>query len=187
METIKFGKYVSLAYEIFVVEPKGGETSVYKFTSDKPDNFVFGMDQTMIDAFMHNIEGKAQGESFDFTLQPDEAFGKRKQELMMTFDKKMFYHDGEFDSDNVYEGAAVPMRTEQGMIVTGRVTRIAGEKVTMDFNHPLAGETIHYVGRVLLVRDATPDELNPKQGGCEGCSGCGGGDKGGCEGCSGCN
>lgn len=183
METIKFGKYVSLAYEIFVVDG-GKETSVFKFSQSKPDSFVYGLDQTMIDAFMKHIEGKAQGDTFDFMLTPEEAFGDRKQELVMTFGKKMFEHDGEFDRDNVYEGAAVPMRTEQGMIVTGRVTTITATEVTLDFNHPLAGETIHYVGQVLLVRDATPSELNPKHGGCEGCGGsCG--HEGGCEGCSG--
>lgn len=55
METIKFGKYVSLAYEIFVVDG-GKETSVFKFSQSKPDSFVYGMDQTMIDAFMKHIE-----------------------------------------------------------------------------------------------------------------------------------
>lgn len=49
METIKFGKYVSLAYEIFVVDG-GKETSVFKFSQSKPDSFVYGLDQTMIDA-----------------------------------------------------------------------------------------------------------------------------------------
>ena len=64
-------------------------------------------------------------------------------------------------------------------------------KVFMDFNHQLAGETVRYSGFVQLVRDATPEELQPKHHGCGcGCDDCGGGDCGhdhgdGCN-CGGC-
>ncbi len=67
-----------------------------------------------------------------------------------------------------------------------------GDKhIRMDFNHPFAGLTVRYDGRIEQVREATPDEIKPA-GGC-GCGGCGGGshcDEGsGCESghcCGGC-
>ena len=52
----------------------------------------------------------------------------------------------------------------------------------MDFNHPLAGETLHFVGEVLEVRDATDEEIAVvlNQHSCGG--GCSSGDCGGCNG-----
>ena len=66
METIKFGKYVELAYEIFAVD-KGGENSVFKFTAEHPDGFVFGMDQSMLEEFANRINNLEQGAEFDST------------------------------------------------------------------------------------------------------------------------
>lgn len=43
----------------------------------------------------------------------------------------------------------------------------------MDFNHPLAGEDLHFVGEIVTVRPATPEELHPSCGGCGGGCNCG--------------
>ncbi len=188
METIKFGKHVELAYEIFVVS-NGKDVSVYKFDESHPDGFVFGMDQTMIDGFMKHIEGLGQGSDFDFTLEPKDAFGERNPDFMMELDKNIFEVNGEFDSEKVYEGAMVPMMTQEGMRVEGRVLSITRNKVKIDFNHQLAGEKVRYKGKVLVVRDATQEELTPKHscscGDCGSDCDCeGGGESGGCSGCS---
>ncbi len=168
METIKFGKYVELAYEIFVVD-NDGEASVFKFTPERPDAFVFGLDQGMIDGFMKRIENLEQGAAFDFTLAPEEAFGPKDPNMIMEIDKSIFNVNGEFDSEKVFEGAMVPMQTADGYRVDGLVEKITDDKVTIDFNHQLAGETVRYAGTVVTVRDATPEELNPPKHHC-GCS-----------------
>lgn len=182
METIKFGKYVQLAYEIFVVD-NDGEASVFKFTEQRPDSFVFGLDQGMIDGFMKRIENLEQGVAFDFTLAPEEAFGAKDPNMIMQIDKDIFKVNGEFDSEKVFVGAMVPMQTADGYRIDGLVEEITDDKVTIDFNHQLAGETVRYVGTVLTVRDATPEELNPPKhhcgGGCN-CDDCGGGCDDGC-------
>ena len=75
----------------------------------------------------------------------------------------------------------------------GFVQSITDDKVTVDFNHQLAGESVNYVGKVLGVREATADELNPKHQHCGcGCDHdhdhCGHDhhDHCGCDGCDGC-
>ena len=95
--------------------------------------------------------------------------------------------DGEFDAEKVYEDAIVPMMTADGHRIDGFVDKVTDTEVTMNFNHQLAGERVRYAGKVLAVRDATPDELNPK--GCGGSCNCGEGGCGSCGdgGCSGCN
>ena len=139
----------------------------------------------MIEGFMKNIEGLKEGDKFDFTLAPAEAFGEKNQDMIIPIEKDIFKNgDGEFDTERVALGNYVPMMTANGQRVEGLVIEISDTHVTLDFNHQLAGESVRYQGEVLVVRDATDAELHPHQG-CGSCSGnCG---DGGCSGCSGCN
>ena len=67
--------------------------------------------------------------------------------------------------------------TAEGFHITGLVKEVTGETVIMDFNHPLAGKGVRLKGKVLTVRDATPEELQPSHG-----CGCGcGHDHGDCD------
>ena len=192
MEKIEAGKYVELVYEIFVVN---GEKQVKVFNCDKehPDAFVFGLDPALIEGFQRNIMGLEQGEQFDFELAPRDAFGEVDNDRVVELEKEIFYRDGKFDNENIFPGAIITMRTEDGMPLNGQVIKIADDVVIMDFNHPYAGRPVHISGHVQLVRDATPEELQPKHHHCGcGCEECGGGDCGhdhgdGCDcGCGGC-
>lgn len=183
MEKIEAGKYVELVYEIFVVNGED-QTSVFKFNKEHPDAFVFGRDLALIEGFQNRIMGLEQGDKFDFTLKPEEAFGMKKPELVYELEKEIFHVDGKFDHEHIREGAIVPMMTQEGMRLDGQVIKVTDDKVFMDFNHQLAGETVRYAGFVQLVREATPEELNPKHHGCGcGCEECGGGCDCGCGGC----
>lgn len=188
MEKIQLGKHVELAYEIFVVAADGASNSVYKFTAERPDAFIFGYDAGMIEGFAKAINGLEAGATFDFTLEPKDAFGEKDPELVQVLPKDIFLVDGEFDAEKVYEGAVVPMMTADGHRIDGFVDKVTDTEVTMNFNHQLAGERVRYAGKVIAVRDATPEELHPS-GGCGGSCNCGeGGCSGNCGGgCSGCN
>lgn len=183
-ETIKEGKFVRLAYDVFEKTEKGEEV-MFRFTEERPDKFVFGMDPGMIAGFKDGIYGLKEGEEFDICLSPDEAFGPSMPELVVEFDKEMFCDkDGVFDDERVALGNTIEMMTAEGERVPGQVVNITDEKVTLDFNHPLAGQTIHFKGSVLEVREATPADSAPR--GCGGgCEGCGSGNNGGCGGCGG--
>ncbi len=175
METISKGKFVEIAYKIFLVE-KDGDTMIYEFKEDKPDKFVFGYEPGMLESFTSHLEGLKPGDEFDFILSPIEAFGERDPNMVQKIDKQIFVIDGEFDSERVYEGAFVPLMTAEGMRIEGLVKEIADDTVTVDFNHQLAGETVKYTGKVMGLREATEEEKNPPRH----CGGCGGGDCGGC-------
>jgi FKBP-type peptidyl-prolyl cis-trans isomerase SlyD len=96
-------------------------------------------------------------------------------------DKTLFYNgDGEFDSDRVFVGAIVPMNTADGQIINAQIAEITKDKVTIDLNHPLAGENLHFVGKILNIREVTEGELKAlHHRGCGGCGGNCGGDCGG--------
>ncbi len=171
---------MEIAYKIFIVN-QDSDTMVYEFKEDKPDRFVFGHEPGMLESFTSHLEGLKAGDTFDFILSPIEAFGERNPNMVTELEKQLFVIDGEFDNDRVYVGAFVPMMTAEGMRIEGLVKDIKDDKVTIDFNHQLAGETIKYVGKVINVREATEEEKNPPRH----CGGCGGGDCGGCgeDGC----
>ena len=168
MDKIKEGKYVALVYDIYeVATPK--DVLMFQFTEKYPDKFVFGMDAGMLPGFMDNLRGLAAGDKFDFVLSPEEAFGPYLENYVQSYPRSTFEVDGEFQADVVKVGATIQMLTQDGHRVDGDVLEVGDEMVKIDFNHPLAGQSIHYIGEVKEVRDATVEELNPKHG-CGGCS-----------------
>ena len=54
----------------------------------------------------------------------------------------------------------LPMSDGQGNTMNGKVVSFDDTMVKMDFNHPLAGHTLHFSGEVLEVRVASPEELD---------------------------
>ena len=89
----------------------------------------------------------------------------------------MFMQDGVLNEDIVFVGNTVPMMDASGMRLNGLVLEIGDDTVKMDFNHPLAGEKLNFVGKVLAVREATDEELAalvaPQGCGCGSSCGCG--------------
>jgi FKBP-type peptidyl-prolyl cis-trans isomerase SlyD len=183
-------KVVTLQYDLFVDGENGTEELMEKATAEAPLVYCHG-EGMMLPAFEHAMEGLEEGASFDFRIPCEEAYGEYDTDGVLQLEKKMFYNgDGEFDSERVYVGAIVPMNTADGQIINAQIAEITKENVTIDLNHPLAGENLHFLGKVLNIRDVTEGELKAlHHRGCGGCGGhCGGGDCGGdCQegGCSG--
>jgi len=168
MEKIEPGKYVELGYDLYKVNPDGTDTLVHQTDTEDPEKIVFGVTRGLVVPLEKALDGLAAGDVFDVVAKPDEAFGERSDEYIVELEKEVFEVDGKFDSEVVKVGEALPMMTADGFRVSGIVLEITPTHVRMDFNHPLAGATVRFRGKVLTVRDATPEELHPA-GGC----GCG--------------
>ena len=189
MEKITPGKYEEIAYDLYASLPGQPEAQVHTVESTEPERFIFGVTPGLIPALAQALEGLAQGDSFDVTVSPEEGIPFNADDIV-TLDSDLFLDkDGKIDS-RIKVGAKVPMLTGDGYQITGTVLEMTDSKVKMDFNHPLAGQALHFKdGKVVTVREATPEELHPScGGGCGGGScggGCGDGSEGGC--CGGCN
>ena len=171
-ETIKPGKYTELVYKLYQVDADGKETLVYESEAEEPEKLIFGVTRGVLPVLEKALDGLAAGEKFEVTATPDEAFGHHDPEQVVELDREVFEIDGKFDEENIKAGNRLPMMTADGYRIDGLVTEVTPTKVKMDFNHPLDDKTVRFDGEIKLVRDATPEELQPAHGcGC-GCSSC---------------
>ena len=189
---ISENKMVSLTYDLTVSGEEGEEKELMeRATKEQPLTFMFGMGM-MLEAFEKNVEGLKLGDKFSFVLTPEQSYGEYNEDNVVELPKQVFEVDGKFDEERISEGQTLPMMDSQGNRLMGSVLEIKEEVVVMDFNHPLAGETLHFDGEVIDVHEATPEEIAAltNQGDSCGC-GCGGNEEESCSdkecGCSGCN
>jgi len=165
-----------LTYSIYVENAQG--EVLEQASPESPRTMLFGTGRVMR-SFEERLIGLKSGDRFSFVIEPEEAFGAYREELLMEIPKSAFIVNGELKSDTLVVGKSVPMMDSDGNPFNGTILSINGDKVQMDFNHPLAGKSLFTEGEVINVREATYEELNPAPSGC-GCgshndSCCGGG------------
>jgi len=175
---ITANKAVSAEYELYVDGETEGELELMeKATSEQPLSFVYGLGM-MLPKFEENLFGLEVGDKFDFVINTEDGYGEYDDESVLDLDRAIFEIDGKLDEEMIYEGNVVPLMDNEGNRINAQVVTITDTHVKVDLNHPLAGETLHFKGSVLEVREASEKELEALMGG--GCgSGCGCGD-GGC-------
>ncbi len=167
---------VNVEYELFVDGENGELELMERATTEHPLNFIFGVGM-MLPNFEQNLHGLSAGESFDFQIPFQDAYGEYDNEGVIDLDREIFEIDGKLDEEIVFVGNIVPLMNSDGERLQAQVVEITDKEVTVDLNHPLAGENLHFVGKVISVNETTQEELDAVFGG--GC-GCG---SGGC-GCS---
>lgn len=178
---ISTNKFVSVTYDLNVGNDDEREL-MERATAEQPLQFVFGLGM-MLPAFEEHLKGLTTGDKFRFTLTPENAYGEFNEENVVELPKNIFEIEGTFDDEFITEGATVPMMDSNGQRINGSVLEVKKDVVVMDFNHPLAGETLHFDGEVLDVHEATAEEMAAMtSAGCGcGCDECGTDCECGCE------
>ena len=151
--SIAQGKYVEISYFLRETDAEGEELEICP--ADDPFGFMVGENQ-VLPMFEKALEGLAAGDSFEFTLAVDDAYGEEDEEAFVEVPKSAFLVDGELDESVFDLGEVVPMQTEDGEEMLGVVAEVRLNSVVVDFNHPFAGLDLHFVGEVLRVLDAPP-------------------------------
>jgi FKBP-type peptidyl-prolyl cis-trans isomerase SlyD len=152
-------KVVSVTYNLTASKDNGPEELIEQTTSDRPFAFLFGFGGVLPD-FENNLSSKQKGDKFDFKIEAKNGYGNFEKDYVVKVDKAAFMVDGKFDSSRVKVGEDIEMNDAEGNQLIGRVLQITDEFVEMDFNHPLAGYDLHFIGEVLEVRDASQEELD---------------------------
>ncbi|MDP3178519.1 MAG: peptidylprolyl isomerase [Spirochaetaceae bacterium] len=143
------------------------------------ENIVPGLEKHLL--------GKGEGDLVDCVIPAEEAYGIRDESLVFKVNKAEFGPEVAIEPGMQFEAHG----QNGAQIVT--VVGIAEDEVTIDANHPLAGEELHFHVEVKGVREATSEELEHGHvhGGCScGCGDeeCGDGEcsEGGCGSGCGC-
>ena len=99
------------------------------------------------------MEGRAAGDKFVADVIPEEGYRAHHPELMQEVPRDAFPGVPDIQPGMQFQG-----RGPQGEISV-TVTRVEGDKIFIDGNHPLAGKALHFAIEVTAVREASADEL----------------------------
>ncbi|GAA4417845.1 peptidylprolyl isomerase [Nibrella viscosa] len=103
----------------------------------------------LIPGMEEGLEGKEEGDKFELKVSPDKGYGDRDPELVQEVPRSAF------GTQEVRPG--MQFQANHGQVVT--VTQVGSDQVTIDANHPLAGQELNFDVEVIEVRDATPEEI----------------------------
>lgn len=128
---------------------KEGDAVSVHYTGKLPDGTVFDSSREreplqvkvgageVIPGFEQGLVGMEVGDNKTVTLTPDEAYGYRREDLIVDVDANQF-------PENIKPriGQRLQVRQPDGSLVNVQITGIEDGTVTLDANHPLAGETL---------------------------------------------
>ena len=145
---IKKDTVVSLSYTL--KNDTGQELD--KSTSDKPFAYLHGNKQ-IVPGLENALEGLAVGDKKQVTVAPAEGYGEFAAELKMEVERSNFPKDVEIQAGMQFSADV------SGDHRVFTVIDIGEDKVKVDGNHPLAGQTLHFDVEVVEIREATAEEL----------------------------
>lgn len=114
--------------------------------NNKPALMRLG-DGSLTPNFESCLLGLQVGDKKDFTLPPDDAFGMPNPDNIMHMDRSRFGTDAPAEI-----GSIISFAQPNGGELPGIIREVAGDSVTVDFNHPLAGETVTFSVEILEIR-----------------------------------
>lgn len=147
-------RLITAEYQLYDVD--GEKQTLLQQTTERPFEFVTGMG-LVLPAFEEALATLEAGDEFDFTLEPNKAYGDYVKERVVDVPKEAFIENGKFDDEHIQQGAIVPLQNERGDRFNGRVVTITDTAVTFDLNHPLAGKTLRFHGCVRTANNLSPE------------------------------
>ena len=145
--TIDNGRVVSIDYTL--ADDSG--TVIDTSEGSEPLSYLHGHGQ-IIPGLEKKLEGATIGDALSVKVPPDEGYGEHDPSRVFTVPRERFDFDvkaGDFVQAKQPDGTAIPLQ----------VTGVTEQEVTVDANHPLAGQTLNFSVKVVGVREATAEEL----------------------------
>ena len=142
------GKYVELKYKVLDVKTDSVLTEV-----EFPLGYVHGVNTVLAPPVMAGLEGRRTGDTIEVPIDCNKLYGPRDESLVITEN----IHNVPEEYRKV--GTAILMENDNGQTRTFTVTRISGDVIVIDGNNPLCGRDVMFKLEILLVRDATEEEI----------------------------
>ena len=149
-------KVVTLTYDLKKDNHEG--SNVETADEDNPLKFIYASGM-MLQKFEENIKDLEPNSDFQFKLETKDAYGEYEPKNVTEIPKKAFEVDGKIEDGLLVVNNIIPLQDPDGNQFNGIVKAIEGDNVTMDFNHPMAGQDLYFTGKIIDVRDATKEEL----------------------------
>lgn len=150
--TIQSNSVVALTYDLYTRE-NDLEVFVEKADEQNPLVFLYGVGM-MLPKFEENLVGLNIGDTYDFHLVAVDAYGPKDENAITELPLDMF---GDMDMPEV--DSILPLQDNEGNQFRARVQDLTENAVIVDLNHPMAGQDLHFIGKIISVREATSDEL----------------------------
>ena len=117
----------------------------------EPMQFLVGH-KNMMEGCEQELLGEEEGDSREFTLLPEQAYGHRNEDAIQEVPKEQF-------PDDLEVGMMFQAQSDQGPMQFS-INEILEDTVKIDFNHPMAGKTLKFNVEVISIRDATEEEVD---------------------------
>ena len=104
----------------------------------EPIEFTIGQGQ-VIPGFEEGVTDMAEGEKKSISIEPENAYGPKRDDLIQDVPRTQFPEEAK-----VEEGAQFQARTQTGQTINLTVVDVKDDVVTVDGNHPLAGQTLNF-------------------------------------------
>ncbi|MEZ5536115.1 MAG: peptidylprolyl isomerase [Thiolinea sp.] len=143
----------SVASLSYVLTDTKGEV-LDEATTEAPFVYLHGANN-IIAGLEKALTGKSANDTLEVIIPPAEAYGEHDERLTQQVPREMF---GDIDEAQLVPGVQFNAQTNTGhQVIT--IAKVEGDTITIDGNHPLAGEALHFDVTVLDVREATAEEL----------------------------
>lgn len=119
----------------------------------RPLRFLAGSGE-LLPAFEEALLGLTAGDKLSLTLSPEDGYGEYDEEAFEEVDIENFP-----SREGLEPGTAIEVHDADGETYVAYISEVHDDTVILDYNHPLAGETLHFQVTVLEVRPATAEEL----------------------------
>lgn len=110
--------------------------------------------QNIVDGLEEALEGKAVGESVSVTVEPEKGYGVRNDDLVFQVSRDRM------PDEELELGVQFAAQDKDGNQQVVTLVGIGDDQVTLDANHPLAGQKLHFDVTVNDIREATPVEVD---------------------------
>lgn len=152
---MKIEKNLFVAIEYCLTLDSGEE--VDRSRSDNPLSFITGTSQ-IIPGLEKEIMGMETGDSANITVELDDAYGPPREDLMHEIPRSQFPADAD-----IKPGIKFQAQSPNGPIII-LVKTVKDDTVTVDLNHPLAGQRLHFDVKITEVREPSAQELATEAG-----------------------
>jgi|JI10StandDraft_1071094.scaffolds.fasta_scaffold191776_3 FKBP-type peptidyl-prolyl cis-trans isomerase SlyD len=150
-QVVEDGMVVRMDYELALDDGELIDSSA----ETGPLEFVQGSGE-IIEGLAEALYGMAAGEEKQVVVTPDLAYGDYDPEAYQVVPRDSFPPDVDLS-----EGDPLDLFDEEtGEQIEAYIGGFEDDNVIIDFNHPLAGETLHFTVRIVDMRPATPEELD---------------------------